>query len=79
MAPRKAALAMILIGVMVIFASMDVGEAMRYRIMEPCFGTCVKECMGVPNESMLGFCQNQCKPLCSEIECIFCWSSLDMV
>ncbi|EXC08460.1 hypothetical protein L484_009603 [Morus notabilis] len=73
MVSRKMALATFLLGTMVLFASMEIGESIRYRIEEPCFGDCMNKCMAVGATSSPSHCREQCEPLCSKIVCFFCW------
>ncbi|PON40070.1 hypothetical protein TorRG33x02_151790 [Trema orientale] len=73
MASRKMALAAFLVAIMVVIASMDIGEAIRYRMLEPCFTDCVRNCMAVGDSSSPWHCREQCRPLCSKLECFFCF------
>ncbi|KAM6584712.1 hypothetical protein CsatB_011714 [Cannabis sativa] len=66
---------MVMVMGLVFFGGIDVGEGVRYRLPEPCFGNCMKSCVGDLNskESLVDHCKTHvCTNQCYQIECIFC-------
>lgn len=74
---KKMTLLAFLMGMMVVLASMEFGEAIRYARDEPCFTDCIKKCFAIQDPMSAVRCSNRCNPLCSYIECFFCMNGDD--
>jgi hypothetical protein len=66
----KAAALLLMITMVVFLASLEVGEAIRWKVDQKCNKKCYSECTAEGTDS--SECADQCETLCDSMECFFC-------
>ncbi|KAE8010744.1 hypothetical protein FH972_007082 [Carpinus fangiana] len=68
------AAAVVLMSVMVLLASLEVGEGIKWRLDTGCYDPCFKTCTGgrCDDGDVVLACKDVCSNQCTVVECFFC-------